>query len=39
MIIEFVLFVALTIVVGAAIVKLYEWHQKVPLGQQVKRRD
>ena len=39
MVIETVLFIAFVAIVGAAIVKAYEWHQDVLYGPYVKRVD
>jgi hypothetical protein len=39
MVIESVLFIAFVAIVGAAIVKAYEWHQDVLYGPYVKRVD
>jgi hypothetical protein len=39
MIIETVLFIAFAVIVGAAIVKAYEWHQDVLYGPYMKRVD
>ena len=39
MVIEIVLFIAFVVVVGAAIVKAYEWHQGVLYGPFMKRVD
>jgi hypothetical protein len=39
MVIESVLFVAFVAIVGAAIVKAYEWHQDVLYGPYLKRVD
>jgi hypothetical protein len=36
MVIETVLFIAFTVVVGAAIVKAYEWHEDVLSGPYMK---
>ena len=38
MVIETVLFVAFVVIVGAAIVKAYEWHQDVLYGPYMKAR-
>ena len=38
MVIETVLFIAFVIIVGAAIVKAYEWHQDVLYGPYMKAR-
>ena len=39
MVIESVLFIAFVAIVGAAIVKAYEWHQDVLYGPYMKRVD
>jgi len=39
MVIETVLFIAFVAIVGAAIVKAYEWHQDVLYGPYLKRVD
>ena len=39
MVIETVLFIAFVVIVGAAIVKAYEWHQDVLYGPYLKRVD
>ena len=39
MVIETVLFIAFVVIVGAAIVKAYEWHQDVLYGPYMKRAD
>ena len=39
MVIESVLFIAFVAIVGAAIVKAYEWHQDVLYGPYLKRVD
>jgi hypothetical protein len=39
MVIESVLFIAFVVIVGAAIVKAYEWHQDVLYGPYMKRVD
>jgi hypothetical protein len=38
MVIETVLFIAFVVIVGAAIVKAYEWHQDVLYGPYMKAR-
>jgi hypothetical protein len=38
MVIESVLFIAFVVIVGAAIVKAYEWHQNVLYGPYVTAR-
>jgi hypothetical protein len=38
MVIETVLFIAFVVIVGAAIVKAYEWYQDVLYGPYMKRR-
>ena len=38
MVIETVLFIAFVVIVGAAIVKAYEWHQDVLYGPYIKAR-
>ncbi len=38
MVIEMVLFIAFVVIVGAAIVKAYEWHQDVLYGPHMKAR-
>ena len=39
MVIETVLFIAFVVIVGAAIVKAYEWYQDVLYGPYMKRLD
>jgi len=39
MVIEMVLFIAFVVIVGAAIVKAYEWHHDVLYGPYMKRVD
>jgi len=39
MVIEMVLFIAFVVVVGAAIVKAYEWYEDVLYGPYMKRVD
>jgi hypothetical protein len=39
MVIETVLFIAFVVIVGAAIVKAYEWHQDVLYGPYMRRVD
>ena len=39
MVIEMVLFIAFVVVVGAAIVKAYEWYEDVLYGPYMKRLD
>jgi hypothetical protein len=39
MVIETILFIAFAVIVGAAIVKAYEWHQDVLYGPYMKRVD
>ena len=39
MVIETVLFTAIVVIVGAAIVKAYEWHQDVLYGPYIKAGD
>jgi hypothetical protein len=39
MIVEFAVFVAFTVLIGAVIVKFCEWRQNIPLGQYGKRPD
>jgi hypothetical protein len=39
MVIESVLFIAFVVIVGAAVVKAYEWHQDVLYGPYIKAGD
>ena len=39
MVIETVLFIAFVVIVGAAIVKAYEWHHDVLYGPYIRRVD
>jgi hypothetical protein len=39
MIVELALFIAVVVVVGAAVVRVYEWRQDVLYGRYIRRRD
>jgi hypothetical protein len=39
MIVELALFLAVVVVVGAAVVRVYEWRQDVLYGRYIRRRD
>ena len=39
MIVELALFIAVVVVVGAAVVRVYEWRQDVIYGRYIRRRD
>jgi hypothetical protein len=39
MIVELALFIAVVVVVGAAVVRVYEWRQDVLYGRYIRQRD